>query len=109
MEINAKNYGWPLAIALGHISFSYAESIDNMESMAIATKVGSLNGSTRMMCSKTTRCSLTQTTQFYTAHNYLPVWTAAGRIKPEADKLLTLLRHSYEDGLNPFDYHTKRA
>ncbi len=107
MEINAKKLWLPLIIALGHISFSHAENIDNMESMVIATKVASLNGSTRMMCGKIMRCSLTQTTQFYTARNYLPVWTAAGRIKPEAEKFLTLLRHSYEDGLNPFDYHTK--
>lgn len=107
MKINAKNLWLPLIIAVGHVSFSYAENIDNIESMAIANKVNALNGSTRMMCGKIIRCSLTQTTQFYIARNYLPVWTAAGRIRPEADKFLTLLRHSYEDGLNPFDYHTK--
>jgi murein L,D-transpeptidase YcbB/YkuD len=107
MKRNVKKLLLPLIIALGHVSFSYAENIDNLESMAIANKVGALNGSTRMMCGKVTRCSLTQTTQFYTNHKYLPVWTAVGRIKPEADSLLTLLRHSYQDGLNPFDYHTK--
>jgi murein L,D-transpeptidase YcbB/YkuD len=107
MKRNVKKLLLPLIIALGHVSFSYAESIDNLESMAIANKIGALNGSTRVMCGKVTRCSLTQTTQFYTNHKYLPVWTAVGRIKPEADSLLTLLRHSYQDGLNPFDYHNK--
>lgn len=90
-----------------HAVFAESAVVIPSEAQAIANKFSSMNGATRMMCAPLLRCSLSLTTQFYTARNYQPVWNRNGKLIPEANQVINLLRHSYQDGLNPFDYHVR--
>ena len=46
----------------------------------------------------------TELSAFYAARGGRPLWTAQGRIAPEAVRLITLVRASRADNLNPGDY-----
>lgn len=41
---------------------------------------------------------------FYAARDQRPLWTAQGRVAPEAERLIALVKASRADGLNPADY-----
>lgn len=41
---------------------------------------------------------------FYAARGQRPLWTAEGRVAPEAGRLIALLKDARADGLNPADY-----
>lgn len=41
---------------------------------------------------------------FYAARGQLPLWTASGRVAPEAGRLIAALKDARADGLNPSDY-----
>ena len=75
------------------------------ESSIIASKIQQTNGSTRMLCSSGLRCSLSLTSQFYITRNYQPVWTLNNAVTPEAKQVIQILANSYQDGLNPTDFH----
>lgn len=87
---------------------AFADNLLNQaESQAIANKISQLNNATRMMCTPQLRCSLSLTTQFYSNFTYQPVWIQNSKVRPEVEEFLEILRNSYQEGLNPFDYHVK--
>lgn len=45
---------------------------------------------------------------FYNKKKYTVVWSKDGKLKPSADHLISALRTSYNDGLNPNNYHIKQ-
>lgn len=97
-----------LAIVLSQILLTkviYANQVINYESGFIESKINILNGSIRMPCTNKLRCSLSQTTTFYINHQFAQVWILNGKIRPEALQLLSILDNSYQNGLNPADYH----
>jgi murein L,D-transpeptidase YcbB/YkuD len=59
----------------------------------------------RIKCTKDLRCSLNLTEQFYQQRNYQAVWLKHNNIVPEANTVINILNNSYQDGLNPQDYH----
>ena len=88
------------------VNYVSAETMANQaESVEINNKIIRLNNATRVMCTIQLRCSLSLTTQFYTSYNYQPVWVQNSKVRPEVEQFLTILRNSYQDGLNPADYH----
>lgn len=49
------------------------------------------------------------TRQFYIHNNYNPVWTTSnGQLLPIANQFIPILENSYQDGLNPNDYHIRQ-
>lgn len=60
---------------------------------------------TRAQCSQTVRCGSSYTKQFYRDNNYHLVWSNNGQVLPLVTDGLTILEDSYQDGLNPPDYH----
>lgn len=87
---------------------SFADNVvqNVTESNLIASRINS-NPSTRIMCTSTLRCSSSLTTQFYKAYNYQYVWVNNGNLNPDISKFLAILDNSYQDGLNPNDYHVQ--
>lgn len=99
-----------LVLSLGSLvlvsNCAFADILPNQaESLEIAHKVTQLNNATRIMCTAQLRCSLSLTTQFYTSYGFQPVWIQDSKVRPEAEQFLSILRNSYQDGLNPLDYH----
>lgn len=99
-----------LVLSLGSLvlvsNCAFADILPNQaESLEIAHKITQLNNATRMMCTAQLRCSLSLTTQFYTSHSFQPVWIQDSKVRPETEQFLSILRNSYQDGLNPLDYH----
>jgi murein L,D-transpeptidase YcbB/YkuD len=45
---------------------------------------------------------------FYTSHQYLPVWSTDEKWQPLADSLFQYILHAEEEGLFPADYHLKK-
>ena len=66
----------------------------------------SLDGTpTRINCAPKLRCSLSLTSQFYLTESSSSRWTHNGELLPSALDMLAIIRDSYQDGLNPLDYH----
>lgn len=45
---------------------------------------------------------------FYAKRRYKPLWTARGRLRPEAEELVTLLADAGREGLRPADYRPEQ-
>lgn len=62
----------------------------------------------KITCTTNLPCASKQLKQLYKSRNYEPIWlNADGTIKPSAAKVIDIFKHSYSDGLNPYDYHSK--
>ncbi len=46
--------------------------------------------------------------RFYRERQYLPAWAQNGKISDQAQKLLSVLKEAYREGLNPKDYGIER-
>ena len=88
-------------------SNAIADSLNDQEISYIQDKVESSPAS-RVACNDKFRCGSTLVKQFYSANNFQPVWTKDGSVLPNADQLLDILSHSYQDGLNPESYHIEQ-
>lgn len=106
MKLNYKSLCLLIATSVTLV-FATESGIPNSEMSYIANKVAQANGA-RLICATDLRCSSTLTGQYYLAANYKPVWVNSDHtISDNAQKVIQILRDSYKDGLNPYDYHTK--
>lgn len=80
----------------------------NSSQQVIAEHVLNKAPSAKLLCTNNLNCSSRLTETFYKARQYTPLWsTGSGVLSIDAVNVLDTLRHSYTDGLNPYDYHTK--
>lgn len=47
-----------------------------------------------------------QLAALYAERNYMPIWTADGGLLPQGEELITAIRESYREGLNPESYYS---
>lgn len=98
-------YKYFLLLGFGFIANSYANDIDVQVKVAIAGKINSSGGASRIMCANKLRCSLALTTQQYNQESSTILWSHNGKILPDANQLIEILQNSYKDALYPEDYH----
>ena len=98
-------YKYFLLLGFGFIANSYANDIDVQVKAAIAGKINSSGGASRIMCANKLRCSLALTTQQYNQESSTILWSHNGKILPDANQLIEILQNSYKDALYPEDYH----
>lgn len=98
-------YKYFLLLGFGFIANSYANDIDVQVKAAIAGKINSSGGASRIMCANKLRCSLALTTQQYNQESSTILWSHNGKILPDANQLIEILQNSYKDALYPDDYH----
>ncbi|MBP9743253.1 MAG: peptidoglycan-binding protein, partial [Burkholderiales bacterium] len=77
---------------------------DNLTNKYIASQFES-ESIIKAQCSQNVRCGSVYTKQFYRDNNYNLVWSKNGQLLPLAIQCLTVLQDSYQEGLNPPDYH----
>lgn len=85
----------------------FASDLNEQEIAFIADKFESIPAS-KTMCGDQIRCSSSYTKHFYSTNQSAPVWTKDGRPTPEVEKFVTILSKSYQDGLDPEDYHVEQ-
>lgn len=106
MKLNYKTMGLLVAASIS-VVFAVEPVTTNSEIAYIANKVTQAHGA-RLICATDLRCSSTLTGQYYASVNNQPVWINSDHtISTNAQAVIDILRNSYKDGLNPYDYHTK--
>jgi murein L,D-transpeptidase YcbB/YkuD len=48
-----------------------------------------------------------QVSKFYQLQNFQPVWTANGKVLPQASTFIKIIKHADNEGLQPSDYHLR--
>lgn len=101
-------------ILIGHFysSVAFADEFTSQgvdtSAQIIAEKIISTPNTSKIYCTNNLRCSSSLTSSFYSSRQYVPIWSdAAGNISSDASAVIEILHHAYNDGLNPYDYHTK--
>lgn len=87
-------------------AFADNESATVFDVSAVTNSIAA-NSADKANCNNNLRCSMSQTTQFYAARNFAPIWiNNDGTISKYALRVIKILNNSYQEGLNPADYHT---